>query len=426
VSVKITDVERIMVNVPFRPRPKPWNEVLIGQWGVIEVLRVSTDDPDIVGWGETLIHYTWKTVSDEAIARVKGRNPAEVMADDTLGAGLQMALYDAVGKAQGVPMHRLLSQPFVREWHPISWWNTKTPAAVLAEEAKDAVAEGYLAHKFKARPWFDVREQLAAISAVTPDNYVVDIDWNGMLLEPGEAISVLQELDQHPKMGIYESPIKQDEIIGLRRIRDAVTHPLVEHFQDSLFPAWMRDDAVDGFVNASRGVAGTLKHGLAAAAFNKNFFLQIVGTGITTAFALQLGSVLTHSRWPMVTCLNTFSDDLITDPIEIAGGLARVPSGPGLGVTVDEAALARHHLEPPYKLEYPRQLLTVTFPSRGVAVYTGIQQLWEHARAIGTMPVQDPGANMEVRLDDGSADFDELYRRAEIMPVWSRVEGASR
>ena len=59
----------------------------------------------MVGYGETLPHYTWGRVSDDAIARVKGGNPAEFLGDDSLGAGLQMALYDLVGKALGVPVY---------------------------------------------------------------------------------------------------------------------------------------------------------------------------------------------------------------------------------------------------------------------------------------------------------------------------------
>ena len=61
-------------------------------------------DPDYdgcagsVGYGETLPHYTWGRVTDEAIARVKGGNGG-LLGDDSLGAGLQMVLYEPVGKA---------------------------------------------------------------------------------------------------------------------------------------------------------------------------------------------------------------------------------------------------------------------------------------------------------------------------------------
>ena len=102
--MRIVDVERIVVDVPFTPRCQQWNAREVWQWRISEIIRVTTDAPDIVGYGETILHYTWGRVSDEAIARVKGKNPSECLGDDSLGAGLQMALYDVVGKAQGVPI----------------------------------------------------------------------------------------------------------------------------------------------------------------------------------------------------------------------------------------------------------------------------------------------------------------------------------
>ena len=88
-----------------------------GSGGCSEITRVVTD-AGFVGYGETLPHYTWGAVTDEAVARVRGRNAAEFLGDDSLGAGLQMALYDVVGKALGVPAWRLFNLPQVREWVP--------------------------------------------------------------------------------------------------------------------------------------------------------------------------------------------------------------------------------------------------------------------------------------------------------------------
>ena len=53
------------------------------------------------GWGETVIHYTYGRVTDESVGRVLGESPAKLMNDDSLGAGLQMALFDVVGKIPG-------------------------------------------------------------------------------------------------------------------------------------------------------------------------------------------------------------------------------------------------------------------------------------------------------------------------------------
>jgi len=50
--------------------------------------------------------------------------------------------------------------------------------------------------------------------------------------------------------------------------------------------------------------AGVLANGAQCAAFDKPFWLQMVGTGLTTAFCAHLGSVLTHAQWPAVTSRN--------------------------------------------------------------------------------------------------------------------------
>ena len=71
-TITIKDVERITVHVPFTPRCQIWCAREQYQWDISEVVRVTTDDPDIVGYGETMPHYTWSRVSDEAVERVKG------------------------------------------------------------------------------------------------------------------------------------------------------------------------------------------------------------------------------------------------------------------------------------------------------------------------------------------------------------------
>ena len=58
-NLKITDVERIVVAVPFTPSCEKWNFREVYQWRISEVIRLSTNSPDIVGFGETIIHYTF-------------------------------------------------------------------------------------------------------------------------------------------------------------------------------------------------------------------------------------------------------------------------------------------------------------------------------------------------------------------------------
>ncbi|MDW8207594.1 MAG: mandelate racemase/muconate lactonizing enzyme family protein [Chloroherpetonaceae bacterium] len=417
-GLTITDIERIVLDVPFTPRCQQWNAREIWQWRISEILRVTTSDPDIVGYGETLLHYTWSRVPEQAIERARGANPATLLGDDTLGPGLQMALYDIVGQALGVPIYRLLPLPRVREWCPISWWNIDMPPHALAAEAQDALAKGYTAYKIKARPWWDLFEQIHAIASVTPPAFRLDIDWNQMLLTPGNAAPVLAELDREPRVAIYESPILQRDLQGLRHLRQKTTRPIALHFGEPPFPTVALHDACDGFV-ISGGVSSILQQATLAAAFEKTCWLQMVGTGITTAFCLHLAAVLPAAQWPAVNCLNNYADDLLTTPIEIVGGYARVPEAPGIGVQIDLEALQRYRIAPPFEIPQPRLLLSVLWPGGRVMHYASMQQCWNDFLA-GNQPVQERGVTMQVHPDDGSPEWEQLYARARIAPVRDR------
>ncbi len=415
-NLLVTDIERITVRAPMTPRCEEWNAREVWQWCICEIIRLTTD-AGFVGYGETLPHYTWGTVSDEAIDRVKGKNVAEFLGDDSLGAGLQMAIYDVVGKALEVPAYRLFNQPKVREAVPIAWWNIDFPPELLAEEAKDALARGYTALKTKARPWWDVFEQVQQISNVTPDYFKIDMDWNQMLINASNAAPVLNELDQQERVALYESPIFQHDTEGQRLLRKKTQKAIALHFGNPPFPVAARDEICDGFVIGG-GVERVLQQGAMAAQFDKPFFLQLVGAGLTTALSIQLGAVLPKAQWPAVNCLNNYADDLIAEPIQIAEGYARVPDAPGLGVAIDEAALTKYKMDPPHELPRPKRLLSVEWPGNRVRHYANIQQCWADAFA-GNIPAQDRGVRMHMRPDDGSPAWTELYERATQAPFWS-------
>lgn len=411
----IRDVERIVLNVPFTPRCQEWNAREVWQWRIVEVLRVTTDTPNMIGYGETILHYTWGRVSDEAIAKVIGKNAADFLGDDSLGAGLQMAVYDLTAQALGVPVHRLFNLPRVREWCPISWWNIDMPPEAFAAEAQEALARGYTSYKFKARPWFDIYAQVEAVSVVSPRHFHLDIDWNNMLLNAGNAAPVLQELDKQERVAIYESPIMHRDVEGHRILRSKTNRPIAIHFGDPPFPTIVRDEVCDGFV-VGGGVASILRQAALSAAFEKPFWLQMVGTGLTTALSAHLGSVLPFAQWPAVNCMNNYADDLLAKPLTIKGGFIQVPDDPGLGIVLNEDTLVKYKMEPPYEFPNPRMLLSVVWEGGRVMHYRSMRQLWDDCLA-GNQPVQERGVNMEVHSDDGSTEWSDLYDRALLNPI---------
>ncbi len=415
---RVTGVERIVVDVPFTPRCQQWNAREVWQWRVSEIIRLTTDSPDVIGYGETILHYTWGRVSEEAAKRAIGSRLGDLLGDDSLGAGLQMAVYDAVGKALGVPAYRLFNLPKVRDWCPISWWNIDMPPSAFADEARAAQAAGYTSYKIKARPWWDVYDQVEAISKVSPTQFRLDLDWNQMLLNTGNAAPVLTELDKNERIAIYESPIMQRDVEGHRQLRQKTTRPIALHFGDPSFPHVVRNEVCDGFV-VGGGVSSVIRQGHLAAAFDKPFWLQLVGTGLTTALSAHLGAVLPLAQWPSVNCLNNYSDDMLAEPLKISGGCVRVPELPGLGIQIDEAAISAYRMQEPYELVRPKFVLSIVWPHGRVVHYAGMKQVWDDCLA-GNQPVQDRGVAMEVNSADEPGEWADLYARAEAGPIHDR------
>jgi L-alanine-DL-glutamate epimerase-like enolase superfamily enzyme len=411
--MNITRVERIPVDVGFTPRPEVHMARELWNWCIVEVIRLETDT-GVVGWGETLPHYTWGRVTDQAVERAIGRNPFELLWDDSLGAGLQMAVWDAAGKIAGVPCYRLIGAK-KRDECPLSWWAIDMPPEDWAAEARDAVEAGYTCFKLKARPWWDIAAQVEAICSATPSWFKLDVDFNALLLDSGHATQVLRKLEAFPNVVIFETPIWQHDIEGNRQVRLKTTRPIAMHFGSPPFLTAVDGEVCDGFV-VGGGAASIVRQGLLAAEADKPFWLQMVGTGLTTTFSLHFGAALSHARWPAVTCLNMYADDLLSEPIEVRGGYTRVPETPGLGIAVDEGALERLRLPNSDAKPEARRLLTVSWPDGRRVHYAHAMQMYNDFWA-GNQPVFEEGVWLSWREDDGSEEFRESFDCAEQAPV---------
>ncbi len=419
--MKVTNIERILVDVPFTPRQQEITVQSVStvyNWSLLELCKVTTDTGDI-GWGETVIHYTYSRVSDNSVQRVLGQSPAEHMNDDSLGAGLQMALFDVVGKILEVPVYRLLGMQ-CREAVPISWWCIDSSPENWAAEAADAVEQGYTSFKNKPRPWWDIITQVEAVAEVVPADFKLDLDPNSSLRDATTAIPILQKLAAHPNVAIFESPIPQSDVEGNNQIRQAVDCPIAMHFGSPPYTTCIREGVCDGFVIGG-GKSRTMHDGYLSAAADMPFWLQIVGNGLTTTWAAHLGSVLTHATWPAITCLNLYSEHLLTKPIQVTDGCHSLPDAPGLGVEVDEAAIEKFRV-PAEKLDadgytihpHPRIIKTAVYPNGSCIHMAGDGLSYFNA---GNGDAYMEGARLELTFDDGTQEWADLYEKAQETPV---------
>lgn len=418
---RIQEITFTLIQDPFSPRHERHMPRLSGDWSLIEICRVTLES-GVVGIGETVIQYTWGRVPAGAAERVQGRNVYECLWDDHLGCGLQMALWDAAGKQAGVPCHALLGEQ-VRTQAPISWWCLDFDTEEWLEEARLALAQGYTSLKLKARPWRDVLGQVEALQEVLPPTALIDFDFNSTLANAATAVLYLRELEKYPNVAIVESPIPQGDVAGNKRLRSQTTLPIAMHFGSPPIMTALQEEVCDGFVVGGGASRLKMETTLAAAA-NKPFWLQLVGTGLTTAWTLQVGAVATHAQWPAVTCMHIWSDDLIREPLHIEGGYATVPEGPGLGVTLDEDAVERLRLPDQNKLpERPRRLYRLSWPEgrqvggRGLSIPAGTGTVSGFESDLfreynhGNLPRFTPGTSLDQVSDDGSSAFDEAFQQ---------------
>ena len=422
--MKVVDIERIVVDVPFTPRQQKITTESVStvyNWSILELCKVTTDTGH-VGWGETVIHYTYGRVTDESVQRVLGQSPGKLMNDDSLGAGLQMALFDVVGKMLEVPVYELLGTK-VRDAAPISWWSIDASPQNWAAEAKDAVDNGYTSLKNKPRPWWDIVTQVDAISKAVPPDFKLDLDPNSSFRDARTAIPTMKKLVKYDNVAMFETPIPQEDIPGNKQIREAIDRPIAMHFGSPPYVTNLREGVCDGYV-ISGGKFAVMRQGLLSAEADLPFWLQIVGNGLTTTWAGHFGVVLTHATWPAITCLNLYSHHLLKKPIEVIKGCHKVPDAPGLGVEVDEEAVEKYRV-PQQKLDAegryihpePEIIKTVVYPDGSCLHIAGDGLNYFNA---GNGEAQMEGARLEVWYNDDSKEWANLFERAQQEPVPDR------
>jgi len=414
-NLTVKKIDRTWLDVPYR-KSIVHNMIRdLPHWTISELCQVTLDC-GVEGFGETMPFYTWGAVTDEAVARATGKVATEVMWDDSLGAGLQMALFDAVAKANEVPIHHLLGQQ-VRHDAAVSWWSIDMSAEDWLAECRTALAAGYVSYKFKARPWFDLEAQLETVTAAMPAHFDIDLDFNTMCCDSAHGVRVLRSAERFPQVKIFESPIPQHDVAGSKYLRSQTCVPIAMHVGNPPFTTALQEEVCDGFV-LHAGASAVLHQMRCISQVNKVYYLQLVGTGITSAWSTHFAAVSTHARWPAVSCDNLYENALLKKPLEVMNGMVQVPEGPGLGVELDWDAIERFRIDPiekPYP--HPDLLIRISWPSGAEDYYAHGLQYWDDF--IGARkPVFSPGVRMELVADDGTPAWRKLHEESMKKPTW--------
>ncbi len=277
-------------------------------------------------------------------------------------AVLDIALFDAMGKAFKTPVYNLLGgccQPRI----PLEWSvSMANDVSVMIAEANRAVHEygvNVLCMKAASREgWRQDVRNFEAIRRAVGDEVEIGIDPNTgwTVAQAISAVRALRDLD----VAYIEQPIERRDLKGLAAIRrEAAGVPVMA--DESLFTlqdarALVDAGAVDAFCIKLYKVGGlTSARKIAAVAEAAN--IQINCGGIAVLSQLEAAAAAHfHASTPAKRTIGAAEflfglgimgpDPLVPETdFVLRDGHVDVPHGPGLGIHIDEAALKKNTLQ---------------------------------------------------------------------------------
>jgi L-alanine-DL-glutamate epimerase-like enolase superfamily enzyme len=364
----ITRVEAIPYRIPMR---KPLLFASGDLRSVEHVLvRLTTDDGHVGIADIPPRPYTYGETTQSVCALLEGlfsdvligadpfaRNAIHAGLSRTVGnpatkGGVDIALWDIIGKSLGVPVHRLLGgyTDRVRVSHMVGFASGEE---MLAEALEYRETYGITTFKIKVgrRPLSLDIDACTVLRAGLGDEAELYLDAN----RGWTATEARQVLDATADLGLtyFEEPCDASEIMGRRRLTELSRIPIVA------------DESVPALGDAAReivtGGASALSIKTARTGFTESQRILGLADGLGVDVIMgnqidsQLGSVATvvfgaafastSRRAAEVSNFLEMADDLIADPLSIVDGSIRVPVIPGAGTTVDPEKLARYRVD---------------------------------------------------------------------------------
>lgn len=381
--MKIRQITALPVNIPFRaPYRFSYGSIasltktvieLVTEDGVTGLGECADGDraAEVITAGQKLVGLDVRdlaTAEARIVPAMRYTPWGNVTAARRVFGGIEMAMWDARGKTEGIPLHLLLGGA-VRHEIPLTEYfsyrlpgtdpGEATPAdvarycATMIERHGSTVFEGKVGTVSLAEEVQMVREVRAAIG-----DRPLQLDANGGWTVPTarEALALFAPFH----ISWFEEPVETyEEMADLRRHSPI---PFSAHAIDLPKAHALRcPDAIVTNVNEHGGIARTRDFIRACEALGLGFRFHSGETGIASAAYLHLTAALDHVRGASQTLFHWYADDVIEGgPHRLENGVTPVPSGPGLGITLDRRALARCHA---------RYLAEGSFPSGSTGGY---------------------------------------------------------
>jgi len=364
--MKITDLKSTILSVPFQ-KPTFWP---YGRWDGITVVAIEIEtDEGIVGIGESVCQQNpaeaFKNFIDSSKPFLTGEDPFNTerirkkieglggwvygrhFAGYALG-GIDMALWDIIGKACGQPLYKLLGG-LIREKGECFKFIPHDKPEAMAADAKKAVSQGYNTIYCKYTNVEHLREAIEAIRGSIGEGPKLWIDFNGTL-SPGFAVQFLREMERYC-IDIAEQPVLPSNLDGMAYVKNSVSAQILAHESSwTLYEAMnvIKRDAADIISVEPRmtwGLMTTKKAaGVAEAAGMPVIMHSCAELGVATAAFLHVIASTPNFILANQCMYDWFYDDYIKGgKLQFDKGCLHVPKGPGIGVELDRDKMKQYH-----------------------------------------------------------------------------------
>lgn len=365
--MKITAVETVPYSIPYR-------HPLVFATGELRsadhvLVRVHTDE-GLIGIGEAVARpmiYGESQASIVAAIRawcgpaLVGLDPfavetahdtlAQVVANNTAKAALDIALHDIRGKAVGQPLWRLLGGTS-RRMRVTRMLTMGEPTEVADEARAAAEQEGITA--FKVKVGVDLRTDAARVVAVrraVGDDATIYVDANhGYTAEQAfEALEAIREC----RLELVEEPSPADDRIGRLRLAQRLDLPIMADESAATLADATRELSTGaaravsikttrtGFTESARILA--VARALGARALLGNQGDSMIGTAAALAFGVAHTWI---AREPgELDFFTLLTDQLVQQPLSVRDGALEPTDQPGIGVAIDDEKLTRYRVD---------------------------------------------------------------------------------
>ena len=292
------------------------------------------------------------------VFRVTSEQMARAAEMKFVGAGIEMALWDIVGKALDKPLYRLLGGandtfvPFVAyvfyRYEKNGLGGESTPEDIVRRYGKLVDKYGFTGIKFKGGV-FPPDQELKAVKALR-ETYGDQIEF--FRFDPNQAWTVETSMRYLNKMEPYDLEYVEDptwDLEGMSLVRRDVRVPLATNqavISLPLLAPAVRMRAIDVLL-VDLYFWGGISQAKKVAAICETFN---IGLAVHSDRELGIGTAAGLHMWASTPMLSHYYDshyhdqvgDVITKPFRFRDGGLQIPEGPGLGVELDPDRLDYH------------------------------------------------------------------------------------